>query len=334
MVCRFAERKKRNLRKQGNGLTLHVCVLLLILASMLAGCGSSTSLKSSVSSEAKTEMLGTQTDRDNQQNAQETAKNEIQTEVSNSDNHQIADQELVAQPVAAQNRKLVYKAEITMEVKEYETVKPSINELIHRTGGYVTEYSDTQNDHEHGGIYTVRVPADKFQALITMLEQLDTERFARSYTTQDVTEEYVDLESRLKAKRLVESRLLGYMEKATKADDLLSYSDTLATTQEEIERIVGRQKYLNNLVSMSTIQLRVYESSENIAAKKLEEAFGERIGRTLTNSLEALVGLGKGILLAAVAILPFVIVFSILVFPIVYKVRRRRQSRSASKQKE
>ncbi|WP_051217511.1 DUF4349 domain-containing protein [Paenibacillus assamensis] len=331
-MCRSVERKKRKL---GNRIALHVCVLLLIFSAMLAGCGSSTSSTSLTSSEAKTETLGTQSDSKNQQNAQEMARNEIQTETSNSENNQTADQEQVAaQPAAAQDRKLVYKAEITMEVKEYDAVKPSINKLIHRTGGYVTEYSDTQNAHEHGGVYTVRVPVDKFQAIITQLEQLDVERFERSYTTQDVTEEYVDLESRLKAKRLVESRLLGYMEKATKADDLLSYSDTLATTQEEIERIVGRQKYLNNLVSMSTIQLRVYESSENIAAKKLEEAFGERIGRTLTNSLEALVELGKGILLAAVAVLPFVIVFSILVSPIVYIVRRRRHSRGSSKQKE
>ncbi|WP_186786062.1 DUF4349 domain-containing protein [Paenibacillus agilis] len=333
-MCRSEERKKRNQRKLGNRLAPHLCVILLILVSMLVGCGSSTSLTSSVSPEAKTESLGTQVDRDNQQNVQEMAKNEIQTETSNSDTNRTADQEPVTHPAAAQDRKLVYKAEITMEVKEYDAVKLSINDLIHRTGGYITDYSDTQNDHEHGGVYTVRVPAEKFQATITMLEQLDVERFERSYTTQDVTEEYVDLESRLKAKRLVEARLLGYMEKATKAEDLLSFSDTLATTQEEIERIVGRQKYLNNLVSMSTIQLRVYESVENIAAKKLEEAFGERIGRTLNSSLEALVGLGKGILLTAVALLPFVIVFSILVFPIVYIVRRRRRSRGASKQKE
>ncbi|MCR8845756.1 DUF4349 domain-containing protein [Paenibacillus sp. SC116] len=305
-------------------------MLLLILVSMLAGCGGSST--SSVSSDAKSETLGIQGKV--HENAQEMAKNEIQTETSNSENKQTADSELVTQTAAAQDRKLVYKAEITMEVKEYDLAKPSINELIHRAGGHITEYSDTQNAYEHGGVYTLRVPADKFQAIMTMLEQLDVERFERSYTTQDVTEEYVDLESRLKAKRLVESRLLAYIEKATKADDLLSFSDTLATTQEEIERILGRQKYLNNLVSMSTIQLRVYESSENVAAKKLEEAFGERIGRTLNSSLEALVGLGKGIVIMAVALLPFVIVFAIFLFPIVYMVKRRRRSRAASKQKE
>ncbi len=86
----------------------------------------------------------------------------------------------------------------------------------------------------------------------------------RNVSGSDVSEEYVDLESRLKSKRTVESRLLEFMQKATTTEDLLKISSDLARVQEEIEQITGRIKYLDNQVDYSTIIITINENNINV----------------------------------------------------------------------
>jgi len=81
----------------------------------------------------------------------------------------------------------------------------------------------------------------------------------KTISGNDVTEEYVDLESRLKAKNAVEKRLLSLMEQATKTEDLLKISDDLATVQEEKEQIMGRMNYIQTNVDYSTVTINLEE---------------------------------------------------------------------------
>src|SRR5690606_18783760 len=77
----------------------------------------------------------------------------------------------------------------------------------------------------------------------------------------DVTEEYVDLQSRLRSKQAVEERLLSFMKEAEKTDDLLKISNDLARVQEQIEQIKGRMNYLENHVAFSTITINIQEKA-------------------------------------------------------------------------
>lgn len=85
------------------------------------------------------------------------------------------------------------------------------------------------------------------------LEELEVISFQKNVHGQDVTEEYFDIHSRLGAKQFVEARLLDFMEKAQRTDDLLAFSSELAKVQEEIERFKGRIRYLDQIVEYSTI---------------------------------------------------------------------------------
>ena len=143
----------------------------------------------------------------------------------------------------------------------------------------------------------------------------------------DVTEEHVDLEARLKAQRAVESRLLSFMEKATKSADLLSFSKELADVQSNIEQIVGRMRYLDTNVAMSTIEMRLHQTLKPVANKALEEAFGTQIASTLSQSWDSLVQIVKTFVLALVAILPFACVVLLVGVPIWLIVRRQNKSK-------
>jgi Domain of unknown function (DUF4349) len=146
-----------------------------------------------------------------------------------------------------------------------------------------------------------------------------------------VTEEFVDLDARLKAKQTVESRLLGFMDKATKTDDLVRFSDQLAGVQQEIEQIKGRIRFLDQNVAFSTINLRLYQTSgiEEIKEEKTDEkaGFGERISNALSGSAKALRVIGEGILVVIAALLPVLVVVAVIGIPVFLFVRKRNASR-------
>ena len=89
--------------------------------------------------------------------------------------------------------------------------------MVSLAGGYMLNFSDTQTKYELGGIFVIKVPSSGFQSFVNKLEELKKKDTVpqRNVKGQDVTEEYVDIQSRLKAKQVVESRLLSFMEKAT-----------------------------------------------------------------------------------------------------------------------
>ncbi|MBU5440511.1 DUF4349 domain-containing protein [Paenibacillus sp. MSJ-34] len=211
------------------------------------------------------------------------------------------------------NRKLIYRADLSMEVEDYVKAQSELLNRVQLAGGYVLEFSDQKSLYELGGIFTVKVPSGGFMNFIQQLEQMKHLEFSRNLQANDVTEEYVDLEARLKAKQVVEARLLSFMEKAQKADDLVRFSSELGSVQEEIERIKGRMRYLEQNVAFSTVNLRLYQTLEDAdqASIKSKKPFGERISSTLSTSWQWTVAFLQGIVLFVVGALPVLVLLSI-----------------------
>ncbi|MBB3109046.1 hypothetical protein FHS18_001098 [Paenibacillus phyllosphaerae] len=180
------------------------------------------------------------------------------------------------------NRKLVYRANVAMQVEDYGAAQSQISNAITLSGGYIVKFSDQQTAHELGGTYTIKVPAKGFMSFLAGIENIEHKALEKSLQGTDVTEEYVDLEARLKARQVVEARLLSFMDKATKADDLLKFSTELGEVQTEIERIKGRMRYLDQNVAFSTVELRVYQQSVTpIQEAKEESGFGQRLSERM-----------------------------------------------------
>nr|WP_275444567.1 DUF4349 domain-containing protein [Paenibacillus sp. ACRRX] len=300
-----------------------VC-LWFILAVLAAGCSSSGGKQDVV---ARLESTA----------ASSEANNEVSSADKAEDSKTLQDQgehpvtTVLSEPQAQTDRKLIYKANLTMEVESYDKAKQQINDIIHLARGYILSFEDQYSEYERAGLYVMKVPADGFQSLLEQINKLPNLRFQRSYSATDVTEEFVDLSARLKARRVVESRLLGYMDKAGNSNDLLKFSNELDTVQEEIERIVGRMRYLNNNVAMSTIEFRLYETIQiDHTRAALTAPFGERIGSTLSSSIQSLTELFKNIVLFTVAVLPYLIVLVLLVLPTWWMIRFKRRSSGVS----
>ncbi|AFH64516.2 hypothetical protein B2K_28110 [Paenibacillus mucilaginosus K02] len=167
---------------------------------------------------------------------------------------------MTAQPAPAVQeapvRQIIYKANLTMRVDTYSEAVAKIQEVVRQSGAYVLSSSENTAGADKSGSFVIKVPARGFQPLIQLLEGIDPQ-LQRSVEGQDVTEEFVDLTARLKAKQAVEARLLSFIEKAEKADELVAFSAELGKVQEDIERITGRMRYLEQHVAYSTVELRV-----------------------------------------------------------------------------
>jgi len=225
------------------------------------------------------------------------------------------------------SRKLIYHANVTMEVSDYGQSQTALKNIIHLSGGYILQFGDQKSANELGGTFTIKVPATGFQSFLSQLEKLKHLNYESSMKGTDVTEEYVDLESRLKARQVVEARLLGFMDKATKADDLLKYSEQLGSVQLEIERLKGRMRYLDQNVAYSTIELRMYQTAGVVdKAAQPKEAVWERSVQAMKASSLFLVHFVQGVLIIAAGALPVIVVILIIGIP-AYLVYRRKRHR-------
>ena len=237
----------------------------------------------------------------------------------------------IADADAGYGRKVIYRADLVMKVKEFQSAQEELMNLIHLGGAYVLDFSDSRNSDEIGANYVIKVPSEGFSSFLEKLGRIDSLKFEREVKGNDVTEEYVDLEARLKVKKVVEERLLSFMDKANGTDDLVRFSNELAQVQGEIEQIKGRIRFLEQNVAFSTVNLRLYQAvvaqEEEREPDGGDKTFGERLGDALGGSANALRKFGEALLVAVAAALPVLLVVAVVGGPVYYFARKRASTK-------
>ncbi|PUA38901.1 DUF4349 domain-containing protein [Paenibacillus elgii] len=227
------------------------------------------------------------------------------------------------------SRKIIYKANLVMQVEKYQEAQAKIQEAVKQSGGYILQFNENTSGLEKSGTFVIKVPATGFQSLLALLERIQP-TLQKNLQGQDVTEEYVDLAARLKAKQVVESRLIAFMEKAAKTDELLAFSNELGKVQEEIERIKGRMRYLEQNVAMSTIELKLTQknSSAEVIQARGQGPLGQRAAEALSGSLAVLGFLLQWAFVFLAGALPVIILLILIGIP-VWLLRKRRKEKLA-----
>ena len=228
-------------------------------------------------------------------------------------------------PVVASDRMIIHQASLSVNVKELDKAQSNIEKKVDQYGGYIVESNVYQEDDQtSSGRMIVRIPEKNFEKFLLEAEGVAAEVLERNVTGQDVTEQYVDLESRVKSKRAVEERLLDFMSKAQKTEDLLKISADLSEVQEEIEVMVGKMKYLENQTSFSTIELSMYENRvvvPEIESKELNT--WEKTKKQLATSTNSLLSAGSALIVFFVGNLPVLLLLGAIGFIVFWIIKRR-----------
>lgn len=238
----------------------------------------------------------------------------------------------IADNNAAFNKKLIYSANITMEVEDYGKAQTEIRNLVTLTGGYIVQFSEGVWREEKGGNFTIKVPASGFSSFLDQMDKLDHNSMEKSINGQDVSEEYVDLESRLKVKLAMETRYLKFVNEATKTSDLVEFVNELERIQTEIEQIRGRMRYIDSNVSFSTIEIRLYEPDNQsiISVNKKDTPLYERSKNALVGSLNVISVVIQGLIIVISAALPVIVIGGIVV-SIIWIIRRNKRNKYADR---
>ena len=233
---------------------------------------------------------------------------------------------------AQTTRKVIRNAEIGLEAETPDETQKRIADIAESKGGFVVESQQTSSDARQTTRdlvnITIRVPAENFQSAIDEIKQSPGRVVSESVKGQDVTEEFIDIEAQIKAKKALEAQFMEIMKRANTVEDALDVQRQLADVRGEIERIEGRLRFLENQSALSTIKVRI-QTPAAIASNttgfsyRLTESFGDGIDIALNFVL--------GLVTLVIGILPFALFIGLPGFLIGKRIwRRQKQPMSVS----
>jgi PKD repeat protein len=158
------------------------------------------------------------------------------------------------------DRMVIRTGDIQMIVNQISVSLDSVTEIAARYGGYVISSQQWKEGDRNIGSISIRVLAENYVKAMADIRSLAKSVTTESTNSQDVTEEYTDLNSQIKNLEATETQLLKIMEGATKTEDILSIQRELTTVRGQIEQIKGRMLYLERTTSTSFINVRMEEA--------------------------------------------------------------------------
>lgn len=161
-------------------------------------------------------------------------------------------QQIQAAVAAQQDRIIVRTVGMTLVVAQVSAVVDEIGQVARDLGGWVVS---SDRSSRHTGFVAIRVPAQVLEDAVRQLRQLAVEVESESSTSQDVTDEYVDSNSRLRSLRATEAALLELLGQSTDVESALLVRAELSRVQTEIESLLGRIKYLEQTAAFSLINV-------------------------------------------------------------------------------
>ena len=211
-----------------------------------------------------------------------------------------------------------------MQVEKYAPGLNQVKQIVNRQGGVISAENEYNSPYRLENNMVIRIPAQRFDTLVTELLAIAIYVENKQITSEDVTEQYVDIEARMNAKKQVEARYLDILKKAGKIDEILSVERQLGIIREEIDAAQGKLKYFDSRVQYSTINLNLYQQLDYTAPSP-DRRFTGRIKEAFLAGwrglLEFLVGL--------VNIWPFLLILVASLWAI---ARWRKNKRNAKKQ--
>ncbi len=205
------------------------------------------------------------------------------------------EEELLQMDGYVNSLKIIKTGAIRIEVENFEKSRIELDSLIKTYKGFVAnEVASRPNDLMESRI-TVKVMPEQFYSFMNSLSPMAIKVHDKSIQTKDVTEEYTDLEARLKAREDVANRYKEILKEAKSVDEILTVEAKLQNVLEEIESAKGRIRYFNNQVGLSTVTVTMFQY---LAVADIAEAgFFNKLGHAFTfgwnDILDVLIGLAS-----------------------------------------
>jgi hypothetical protein len=210
---------------------------------------------------------------------------------------------------ASIDRKIVFRASMSLGVDDVTGAFDEASKIARDAGGFVEKSafsnSTDGDDTRKSATLTLRIPVAQYDGVLASLRSMPGAK-VQSEGTQatEVTEQYTDLQSRLRNLERVESQYLELLGKATSIQDILTVTDRLNAVRMDIEQTQGRIQVLDNLTDMATVDLTLAPITAQVAKngdgpKSFRDAFAE----AWDDAIEAVRYVASGAAVATVAVI-------------------------------
>ena len=224
-------------------------------------------------------------------------------------------------PTTAEERMIVRTGDMSLVVEDVTRARDEITQLAVRLGGWVVSSRISGEEEEMRGWISIRVPDETFDQALADLRGLAVRVTSESTSSEDITEEYIDLQARLKNAEATESQYLALLEKAEAVEDILRIYDALSRIRYEIEQIKGRMQYLERISAMSLISIDLKPAAT--AAPLVRPGWSAR--EALKSAIRGLTAFGQGLGTAAIGAAIFSPIWGTILGVLYWRRRRKRK---------
>jgi len=238
--------------------------------------------------------------------------------------------------IATQDRMIIYTVDMEIIVKDTVATLSQVENLSAEMGGFVSESSSWKDEGQLRARVTLRVPAGRLDEALARVRDLALDIERESRDSDDVTDDFTDLEARLRTKRAYEEELLELLETRQEAtgdtEAILEVYRELTRIRGEIEQIQGRMNSMSNLAAMATIHLVLTPDAlmQPITVGTWQpQGTARQAIRALINALQFVVDATIWILIFMVPMLIVILLPLFLIFRAIFIWRRKRRQPAA-----
>jgi hypothetical protein len=228
------------------------------------------------------------------------------------------------------SQKMIFTVTADIETTKFDESMNNVNALMTAYGAYIESsyisgknYADKFYGYEtyRSASFTIRVPADKLTAMTDQLSTLGNV-LSSNKQSQNITIQFIDSESRLKACRAEETSLLAMLEKADTVEVILAIQSRLTDVRYEIESLTSTLKNWQNQVDFSTVVLSIREVAElSEQQPPLQRTYWEEIRDGFNATLKGIGEFFKGLFKGIVIILPVLLILAVIAVVVIVIIR-------------
>ncbi len=236
----------------------------------------------------------------------------------------VADSEAKIVPIS-QKPQLVKTAELSLRLESIDKMMVQLRQVMRSKQGDIYNFQDDRargSGDRRQATLTLKVPSTVLDATLAEISKLGRVE-SQGIKSDDVTQQLVDTDARLKNLRQQEDLTRKIMDRSGSVRDILAVSKELSSIREQIEQLDATAKNLRQQVAYSTINLKVEETQTAIVPS---EAFGTQVQETWKNSTHAAGSLGTNLALGLLWLLPFAPFIGVAAGGMFYVIRRSRRA--------
>ncbi len=213
-------------------------------------------------------------------------------------------------PESVHEKKVIKNGTLSIKSIQIDSSKKYLDEQLKKQNAYYESEVVSNESDKISYDLKIRIPSSNFEQFIKSVENGKDEIITKSIQAEDVTEEYVDIETRLTNKRKFLKRYQELLTKANTIKDMMAIEENIRTLQEEIESKEGRLKFLNHQVGYSTLEINLFQTKEFVFKPQEQDSFFERVKNSISKGWYFIID----VLIFFIRLWPFLLVGAFIYF--------------------